>query len=625
VGASWGARLGTPVALRGSVLRKFTCLALFAGCLLAPLRSRAQPVLLAIDDAKQLSELQLAKVMADDSSLWLSVRLQGRSRVALVAAATAVETAPAAHAFLRALDFATRMRVAAPPGPLSGCGSQKQFELADSGLPEPRRVAALEVLSASSELSLRRVLADAGLPVEIDRVARFAADAQPPFQVLIYDVSADGGSTDALRLFERGHPEELPRIDLSGASTVSLSLIALASQGVLPHVQASADPSEFPVAYRARDAHSDYLSARGGWLDENPTRWLNEVQSSSALFAWTTLPVGERIAPVVSRYFEGLSSMPKGACEARVSAAHERASVNAADFACDGADDLSSSLSEVGFADLRLSRFFGMLGPERARFRLASSVSRAPLLQATDFDDSGCPPISEPPITSSEPPDSWPPPANAPPVVVGGSDDPHYGPGPVRYGDGSSKGTVLITSSSESCSGDTSTNDAQHDSCSGDTSSSKSSSDSCSGDTSASDSSDDSCSGDTSASDSSDDSCSGDTSASDSSDDSCSGDSSSDDGPDSCSGDSSDSSSDGCSGASDSSSDSGGCSKSEYDGDTCSGSSSDANANSARGKSAGLGSGKSSARPRPRQVRLSLLTLLAAALALPLRRLRASR
>jgi hypothetical protein len=569
------------------VPRKFTWLALFGASLLAPLSGRAQTAaLLAVGDATQLSELRLAKVMADDSSLWLSVRLQGSTRLALVTAQSAVDLAPAAHAWLGALDFATRVRVAVPARPHSGCAASQPFEVADSGLPEPRRVAALEVSSASSELELRRLLLDAGVAVDIAGVARFTSEAQPPFQVLIYDVPASGGSTEALRLSERGPAGELPRIALSGAKSVPLSLIALANQGVLPLGQESADPSEFPVTYRALDGHSDYLSARAGWLAQNPTRWLNEVQASAALFAWTVFPAGGQMAPVVARYFEELSGTPEGACELRIRAAHARASVKAADFVCDGADDLSRSLAEVGFAELHLSRFFGTLASDGARFRVAPSVPRSPLLFATDIDESGCPPIVSPPVSApSAPPDSKTlPPATTPPVVVSAPDDPYHEPTPVG---------APVSGSEGSCSSSRAYDSRSNDSCSG-----------------------------SSAGDSRRDSCSGNSSSSDSSGDSCSGDSSSEDpGPDTCSGDSSDSSDDGCDGDSDSSGESSGCGKSEYDGDTCSGSS---ETTSARPSRAGLRSG-STARPRPRQVRLSLLALLGAALALPLRRLCASR
>ena len=103
--------------------RLFIGLALFGASFSASVRASAQTaVLLAVGDRAQLTGLELAKVMADDSSLWLRARFQGRTRLALVTAEACVESAPAAHEWLAALDFATRMRVAdgaceVPQGP----------------------------------------------------------------------------------------------------------------------------------------------------------------------------------------------------------------------------------------------------------------------------------------------------------------------------------------------------------------------------------------------------------------------------------------------------------------------------------------------------------------------------
>ena len=578
------------------VLKKLLCLAACVLGGLIPARASAQTaVLLAVADSSQLSEVQLAKVMADDSSLWLAVRLQGSTRLSLVTAATGVEAAPEADAWLRALDFSTRVRVAAPLGPLQKCGAVQQFEPDDTGLPEPVRVAAFEVSSVGTELELRRRLVDAGLPVDAERLAQFTSATQPPFRIALYDVPAAGGSTDALHWVEQGQPTSLPRIVISGAPTVALELIALANQGVQLVTQEGADPSEFPVVYRAIDASSDYLSARRDWLAQNPTRWLNEVQAIAPVFAGTVLPSGQATASLMSRYFTASREASASACEAKVRAAYERASTSTRDFVCDGADDLAQSLTEVGFAELRASRFFGRIGVEGANFRVAADGSQSPLLFATDLDQSGCPsdvlpPVSVP-ITQMPPP-----PVSTAPVVIDTPDDPYYGPTPpVRigvYSEGSCSGSPSDPEPSDSCSGDTSSSESSSDSCSGDTSSSESSSDSCSGDTSSSESSGDSCSGDTSSSESSSDSCSGDTSSSESSSDSCSGDST----------------------------------DSKYDGDTCSGDS--AESSSTRTKHAELRSAPAQsdkARPRPRHVRLSLVTLLAAALALPLRRRCASR
>jgi hypothetical protein len=556
------------------VLPKFTGVVLFGVFCLAPLRSSAQALaLVAVADPSQLSEVQLAKVMAEDSSLWLSVRLQGRSRLALVTAESSVESAPAADAWLRALDFATRVRVAAPAGPLAGCGSLTHFPPVDTGLPEARRVAAFEVSSVTSEIELRRGLAEAGLEADISRIAEFTSAARPPFRIALYDVPAFGGSTEALRLLDRGHSEKLPRIVVSSSGAVSLSLIILANDGVEPVAQESADPSELLLAYRAVDASCDYSSARRGWLGENPGRWLKEVQASPALFSSTRLSASDPIESAISHYLAHASESSASACEARIRAAHTRASRNGDDFACDGADDLSRTSSELDFAEVRLSRFYGMLSDDDTNFRVASGQSRGPLLQATDFDPSGCPTNVSVPSSGPAAP-SQPPPPNKAPVLVSAPEDPYYATAPSTPAESSREGSCAVSVFDSG----------------------------------------------------SDGSCSGDSTSSQSSGDSCSGDSSSEDtGSDSCSGDGQDSSSESCSGDSDSSSDSAGCGKSEYDGDTCSGDSADAS--SSKTKSAELHAPSRASRPRPppRRVRLSLLTLLAAALALPLRRLLASR
>ena len=584
------------------MVRRFTTFSLFSASVLASVCGHAQTAaLLVAREASQLSEVQLAKVVAEDSSLWLSARFHGRTRLALVVAGASVESAPAAHAWLGALDFGTRVRVAAPPGSLSGCGSSKQYALADTGLPEPRRVAASEVFDVGSELELRRRLAELELPTDIERSARFASRVEPPFRVHVYDLPETDSSIDTLRLVDHGHARELPRIELSGVDSVPLSLILLARGGVQSFPEPSADPSEFPTTYRALDGSSDYLAARSGWLARNPG-WLNEVQESFALFAATTLAPSEQIDSVASRYFLRLSGAATSACQARVLAAHGRGSTNTDDFVCDGADDLSRSLAELDFGELGLSRFFGALGSDGAVFQAAPSAPRGPLLVATDFDANDCvPELSLPtgPAGTSEP--TTKPPGSSAPVVVNTPNEPVNGSTTGPYSGGSST-TVVVSSSNDSCSSDTRSRESSNDSCSGSSSSSDSETDSCSGDSSDS-------------SDSETDSCSGDSSDS------------SDSETDSCSSDSSDSSSDSCSGNSESDADDSGCGNSGYDGDTCTGDT--AESNSSRAKSAGLGAGSNStsahARPRPRPLRLSLLTWLAAALALPLRRLRAWR
>ncbi|HEX7452609.1 MAG TPA: hypothetical protein VF294_10005, partial [Polyangiaceae bacterium] len=117
--------------------RKLCALALASCCVVLPSVARAEgAVLIVASDPKLVSEVELAKVMADDSSLWLSVRVKGPARLALVTAASGVETTASSDTWLRALDFTTRVHVAPPPGPLAACPNQTQFPAADSGLPE---------------------------------------------------------------------------------------------------------------------------------------------------------------------------------------------------------------------------------------------------------------------------------------------------------------------------------------------------------------------------------------------------------------------------------------------------------------------------------------------------------
>jgi hypothetical protein len=551
---------------------------------MASAASARSETLIAASNASQIEELKVAKVMAADSSFWLGVRLRGKAQLALVTGDAAVESAPAADAWLRALDFTTRVRVAAPLGPLSSCGPNQDFGLVDTGLPEPPVVHVKQVVSVSSELELRRVLEDAGITVDAERIARFASSVAAPFRVALYDVPAGGGASAAIRVLDAGNPSAVPQIETVGREAVPLGLIALASAAVLPPEGSSADPSEFAVAYRAASStspSSDYVTARASWLLSHPQRWLIETQNSSALFSWALLGPKAQLAPVVTGYFQGLPS----SCAAQVQSAYAQHSKQAADYACADHDDLAQSLSQLGFGDLRLTRLYGSLGSDGMTFRVVEGATRSPLLNATDMDRSACPPDSVGAPTTSGGMSS---PEPQPPVVVtdpgpGGYYEPDPGT-PVYTNDGACNVTII---DSESCNGDSSSTDS-------------SSSDSCSGDSSSGDSG-------------SGDSCSGDSSADDGGSDSCSGDSSSD------------SSDDSCSGNSDSSSDSSGCSKNDgYDGDTCTGNS-HSSAEATGSSSAALRSDGTARSHRPRRVHLSLLTLLAAALALPFRRLRALR
>jgi hypothetical protein len=484
-------------------------------------------VLVAASDPKLVTEVQLAKVMADDSSLWLSVHAQGHARLAVVSAASSVETTASSDTWLRALDFTTRVHVAPPPGPLAACPNQTTFPAADSGLPESDVTAADPVTNVDSELELKRSLANAGLNIDPSDVDAFSVHASPPFQISWFEVGSNGGNSSAVRLQDPGAAGALPKIRVAGLDSVPLSLIALARDAVQPVAQELADPSDFAVTYFAAAGTTDYLSARASWLPANPDRWLLEAAGLPMLFDGTL---------------------------ARAAALD---SVKA---------DLADSVRELGVDKIQLSRLFGSLTAAGAAFRVAPSPRRDPLVVATDFDTSRCPPAAIDVPPAGTPGTSASPPGRSPTQpVVDQSGEPTTVV--VDPGDSDGSGVAVVVDSSDSCGSDPNAPAPP-------------SNDSCSGDSSSSDSS-------------SSDSCSGNSSSDNSSSDSCSGDSNSN------------------------SKDSSGCgssSNSGYDGDTCTG-------NSATSKSsAALESGGTGAAHRPRRVHLSLLTLCAAGLSLPLRR-----
>jgi hypothetical protein len=457
------------VARSAFVKRALGYLVVSSVCVLAPARASAQAaVLIAAGDPSQLTEVQLAKVMADDSSLWLSVRIKGSTRLALVTAAPSVQASKSSDAWLRALDFSTRMHVAPPAGPLAACAKQGAFPLADTGLPEPALLAAEAPTNADSELELRRSLANAGVNVGVSELDAFSAAAAPPYRISWFDANAEGGSSAALRLLDHGHALELPPIAVSGLDSLPLTLIALASDAVLPVAGEPADPSDFAVTYFAASASTDYASARAGWQRENPERWLSEASATSALAD--------------------------------------------ADFAKEQpssvADELAESATELGTPGIRLSRLFGTLSVAGATFRVAPGEVRNPRLVATDFDSRDCStPIVGAPSSGaaglgSSSPGRTPVPSGvdasgtSSAVGVEQSSDASVAQPRVVSDDGSCDVTVF-SSSDDSCSGHpSSTEPPSNDSCSGDSSSDNSSSDSCSGNSSSdSQPADDSCSG----------------------------------------------------------------------------------------------------------------------------------
>jgi hypothetical protein len=553
-------------------------LGLFGACLLGVSAARAQAsVLIAVSDPTQVAEVQVAKVVAGDSPLWLSVKLAGRARLAIVTSAASVEPASAADAWLRALDFSTRVRVMPPPGSGAAC-SNFSGQPADSGFPEPPSLSPTRVASLSSEVELRRSLSDAGLASGLAPVADFCAHVAAPFRFAVYESAESGGSSVALRLTDSDAALAVPGIATTGRESVPFTLLALAPAAVLPESGLVADPSDFPVSYLGASASTNYVVARAAWLNEDPMRWLLEARASTALFAWTEVSSVGEVEPAVSRYFEAAAGQSVGrACSAAAQTARAQSSHQSADFSCGSADDLSRSLTELDFGDVRLTRLFGSIGAAGVALRTSAESAPAAPVVATDLDANGC-------VSSA---------AAAP--VPAGSNAPNTAGSPTG-GSNVSAGTVAMGQGSTTVvDGNSSSVTVVADSCSGDSSSADSM---------------DSCSGDSSSSSSSTDSCSGDSSSSSGSTDSCSGDSTSNDSNGSCNGDSSSSSSD----------DSSGCGKSNYDGDTCSGNS--ANSASAQGKStAALEPGQGSQSSHgPRRVHLSLLTLLSALIALPLRR-----
>jgi hypothetical protein len=565
-------------------MRRWSSFALGGICVLSASLAEARPsVLVVASDPARIREIDAAKIVASDASWWLSVRLSGSAKLAVVVSEADLEPAPAADDWLRALDFSTRVRVTPPPGPLASC-SDVTGDLADSGVPEPASLGASSVSSALSELALRRSLESADFALELPLADRFSAGSSAPYRIALFEAGASGGSTAAMRLHAAGPALSVPGIAVAGREGVPLSLLALAPRAVLPDVSPLFDPSDFPIKYRGTTASTDYVAARASWLALDPSRWLVEARASSALFARTVIPGAGEIEPAVSLYFQHAAGVRDGrGCFNAAEAARMAGSRDATRYGCGKADDLARSLSELDFGDARVTRVFGSTDVDGIALRSSSDGELGARVVATDFDARDCPAavtVTPGSDGTTQTGSSYP----APAVPSGGMS---VDPSSEASGSASSEG-CQVTVFTDSCSGD---------------SSGSSSADSCSGDSSSSDS----CSG--SSDSSSSDSCSG--SSDSSSSDSCSG-SSDSSSSDSCSGDSSDSTSD----------DSSGCGNSNYDGDTCSGSFSSSAA--PQSKSAALEPARAHAR-RPRRIHLSLITLLAALIAAPLRRKKSRR
>ena len=143
-------------------------------------------VLIAASDPKLVSEVEFAKVMADDSSLWLSVHAKGPRSVGLgqlpprASKRRPAPTLGCARSILR-----PRVHVAPPPGPLAACPNQTSFPAADSGLPESDVVVADPVTNVDSELELKRSLANAGLDVDSSSARRVQRRREPALSNLL--------------------------------------------------------------------------------------------------------------------------------------------------------------------------------------------------------------------------------------------------------------------------------------------------------------------------------------------------------------------------------------------------------------------------------------------------------
>jgi len=531
----------------------------------------AEPAaLIAASDPASLSEVELVQVAASPRPLWLRARVAAHAKLALVSGANETDAAPNASAWLGALDFATRVRVTPPPGPLAPC-TGVSGKLADSGAPEPALLDPSSVATLSSELDLRRALSDAGLSVDAGELVAFTGAVLAPYRVSFFESGAKPADTATIRLTSTGPALTVPGLVLAPRTCVPATVLTLAAQGLEPALASSFEPGNFAVTYFGATATTNYVSARAAWSNEDPARWLDEARAASALFDFTVIPGAGEIEPGASDYFERVLGLARGrACFDAVLAARSGGSGSGSDFGCGGADDLEIAQSAVNFGDLRITRLFGTLSRSDLVLRVSGDAPHDSRVVATDFDGAGCGAPASPPNMSGG--------TGAVTESCSGSSESSSGSG--RSGPGivevSSPDEPSIVTNNDSC-GVT----VYPDSCSGD--SSTSSSDSCSGDSTSSDAT-------------SSDSCSGDSTSSDAtSSDSCSGDSSSSD-------------------------DSSGCGSSGYQGDTCSGSTE--NSASVEKSSAALqGSSKhKTSAPRAKKLHLSLLTLFSAALAFPLRR-----
>ncbi|HEY2406329.1 MAG TPA: hypothetical protein VGI10_10010 [Polyangiaceae bacterium] len=451
-------------------------------------------------------EIELGHVLGGASSAsWLSARVPSADRIAIVTPDGAtLPSSAASDAWLRALDFASRVRVA-PPGDFALACQGRAPELADSGLPEAARIAASSSDLVGSDLELRRALEQGQLDVNVDDLAAFEAAALAPYRISWFEAPSTGGATSALALAS-SESTQPPTIWLEKCSG-TLNLLALSERALSPTAGSVSDTSTLRVLYRGLQGSSDYRAAVDEETLTTPDGWLREAVVPAPWFGFVALAGWGVIDPVSTRYVENaLSSSAADACVAQIQSAWLANSQRTTDYQCMGASDLSRALQVLDFHDPVLSRYSGALRSARVlALAGAELASEAPLLVATDVDASGCAVgtvngsptggpsngesaggvplggVSESPSGSSGSDVSV---DTNTYVDASGGGDSDEGCGTSSPGTGQGEQEPPSAGSSDSCSGDSSDGQGSSDSCSGDSSDGQDSSDSCSGDSS---------------------------------------------------------------------------------------------------------------------------------------------
>ncbi|HEY4158704.1 MAG TPA: hypothetical protein VGM29_11430, partial [Polyangiaceae bacterium] len=450
-------------------------------------------------------EVELGHVLgAASSASWLSARVPSADRIAIVTPDSAtLPSSAASDAWLRALDFASRVRVA-PPADFALACQGRAPALADSGLPEPARIVANSSNLVGSDLELRRALEQGELDVNVDELAAFEAVALAPYRISWFEAPSTGGATSTLALTQ-SESTQPPTIWLEKCSGV-LTMLGLSEHALAPTAGSVSDTSTLRVLYRGLQGSSDYRAAVAEDTLTIPDGWLREAVEPVPWFGFVALAGWGVIDPVSTRYVQNaLNASAADACLAQIQNARLANSTRAVDYECTGASDLSRALQVLDFHDPVLSRYSGALRSAGAlALADAELASAAPLLVATDVDASGCAvgtvngsPSGGPPNGESaggvplEGVSESPSGSSGSDVSVdtntyveasgGGDSDEGCGTSSPGTGQGDEEPPA---SSSDSCSGDSSDGQDSSDSCSGDSSDGQDSSDSCSGDSS---------------------------------------------------------------------------------------------------------------------------------------------